>query len=93
MRHYGPVVILYADDLAKTPQRRLEDAGAKIVKPVFSFSGGRRFHFHDPDDMNTPWGPINKALARSTCQHQESDADDPRRSKRDWLMHGYRISL
>ena len=36
-------MILYADDLAETPQRRLEDAGAKIVKPVFSFPGGRRF--------------------------------------------------
>jgi uncharacterized protein len=44
----GPLVILYADDLAAT-QRRLEDAGAKIVKPVFAFSGGRRFHFQDPD--------------------------------------------
>ena len=44
----GPLVILYADDLAET-QRRLEDAGAKIVKPVFAFPGGRRFHFHDPD--------------------------------------------
>lgn len=44
----GPLVILYANDLAEA-QRRLEDAGAKIVKPVFSFSGGRRFHFHDLD--------------------------------------------
>ncbi|MDF2115570.1 VOC family protein [Roseiarcaceae bacterium H3SJ34-1] len=44
----GPLVILYADDLAAT-QKRLEDAGAKIVKPVFAFPGGRRFHFTDPD--------------------------------------------
>jgi predicted enzyme related to lactoylglutathione lyase len=44
----GPLVILYADDLAAT-QKRLEDAGAKIVKPVFEFPGGRRFHFTDPD--------------------------------------------
>ena len=44
----GPLVILHADDLAET-QRRLEDAGAKIVKPVFTFPGGRRFHFQDPD--------------------------------------------
>jgi predicted enzyme related to lactoylglutathione lyase len=41
-------VILYPNDLAEA-QRRLEDAGAKIVKPVFSFPGGRRFHFHDLD--------------------------------------------
>ena len=44
----GPLVILYADDLSKT-QTRLEDAGARIVKPVFAFPDGRRFHFHDSD--------------------------------------------
>jgi hypothetical protein len=44
----GPLVILYADDLAES-QRRLEQAGAKIVRAVFEFPGGRRFHFEDPD--------------------------------------------
>jgi predicted enzyme related to lactoylglutathione lyase len=44
----GPLVIFYADDLTET-LRRLEDAGARIVKPIFAFPGGRRFHFHDPD--------------------------------------------
>ena len=44
----GPLVILYADHLEAT-RRRLEDAGARIVKPAFSFPGGRRFHFLDPD--------------------------------------------
>lgn len=44
----GPLVILFADDLADT-QQRLEAAGARIVKPVFAFPGGRRFHFLDPD--------------------------------------------
>ena len=44
----GPLVILYADDLADA-QRRLEAAGARIVKPAFSFPGGRRFHFEDLD--------------------------------------------
>ena len=43
-----PLVILYADDLAAT-QARLEAAGARIVKDDFSFPGGRRFHFQDPD--------------------------------------------
>lgn len=42
----GPLVILYADDL-EGMQRRLEDLGAPIVKPIFSFPGGRRFHFTD----------------------------------------------
>ena len=44
----GPLVILYADNLGET-QRRLEDAGARIVKTAFAFPGGRRFHFHDLD--------------------------------------------
>ncbi|MDF2812366.1 MAG: Bleomycin resistance protein [Microvirga sp.] len=48
VRPGGPLVILYADDLAET-QARLEALGAKIVTPVFGFPGGRRFHFADPD--------------------------------------------
>lgn len=44
----GPLIILYADDLAGT-QKRIEETGGRIVKPVFSFPGGRRFHFTDPD--------------------------------------------
>jgi hypothetical protein len=44
----GPLVILYADDLEET-QARLEKAGAKIVKPIFGFPGGRRLHFEDLD--------------------------------------------
>ncbi len=28
--------------------REVESAGGKIVKPIFSFPGGRRFHFLDP---------------------------------------------
>jgi predicted enzyme related to lactoylglutathione lyase len=44
----GPLVILYADDLAGM-QRRVETAGGRISKPIFSFPGGQRFHFLDPD--------------------------------------------
>ena len=44
----GPLVILFADDLAET-QKRLEGLGAKITVPVFEFPGGRRFHFADPE--------------------------------------------
>ncbi|WP_275783200.1 VOC family protein [Pararhizobium gei] len=44
----GPLVILYADDLTAT-QARLEAAGARIVKETFSFPGGSRFQFLDPD--------------------------------------------
>ena len=48
VRPGGPLVILYADDLAAA-QQRLEAAGAKISRAVFAFPGGRRFHFIDPD--------------------------------------------
>ncbi|WP_018900643.1 VOC family protein [Rhizobium sp. 2MFCol3.1] len=44
----GPLVILYADDL-EAALRSVEDAGGKIVRPIFGFPGGSRFHFADPD--------------------------------------------
>ena len=44
----GPLVVLYGADLADL-QDRIEAAGGKIVKPIFEFPGGRRFHFSDPD--------------------------------------------
>jgi hypothetical protein len=44
----GPLVILYADDL-DCQLAQVEKAGGEIVKPIFSFPGGRRFHFSDPD--------------------------------------------
>ena len=47
VRPGGPLVILYADDLTGT-QRRVEAAGATIVRATFAFPGGRRFHFLDP---------------------------------------------
>jgi predicted enzyme related to lactoylglutathione lyase len=46
--HVGrPLVILYAVDL-EGMVTRVERSGGKIVKPIFSFPGGRRFHFTDP---------------------------------------------
>lgn len=44
----GPLVILYSEDLEAT-RRRVEQAGGRVVKPEFTFPGGRRFHFLDPD--------------------------------------------
>ncbi len=44
----GPLVVLYCPDLTDA-QNRIELAGGNIVKPVFEFPGGRRFHFCDPD--------------------------------------------
>lgn len=42
------LVILYSDDLEEV-RTRVEKAGGKIVKDIFSFPGGRRFEFTDPD--------------------------------------------
>jgi predicted enzyme related to lactoylglutathione lyase len=42
------LVVLHAPDLAQA-QRAVEAAGGRIVKPIFPFPGGRRFHFTDPD--------------------------------------------
>lgn len=44
----GPLVLLYADDLPGTV-KRVEQAGGRIVRPIYSFPGGQRFHFADPD--------------------------------------------
>ena len=44
----GPLIILYADDLPATV-RRVENAGGRIVRPIYDFPGGQRFHFADPD--------------------------------------------
>ena len=44
----GPLLILYASDLADA-QRRVEAAGGSIVKSAYDYPGGRRFHFADPD--------------------------------------------
>ncbi len=41
------LVIFYSNDLESTYQK-VVDAGGEIVQEVFSFPGGRRFHFGDP---------------------------------------------
>lgn len=42
------LIVLYADDLERAERAVLRHGGV-IVKPVFSFPGGRRFHFADPN--------------------------------------------
>jgi uncharacterized protein len=51
-----PLVILYATDL-EAMAARVRDAGGTIVRPIFSFPGGRRFHFTDPSGNELAvWG-------------------------------------
>lgn len=42
-----PLPVLFSDNLEET-LGAVERAGGKIIKPIFSFPGGRRFHFADP---------------------------------------------
>lgn len=42
------LVVLYADDL-EAVRDVVNGCGGRIVKPVFDFPGGRRFHFADPN--------------------------------------------
>ncbi len=42
-----PLIILYSDDLAKS-LASVTANGGEIIKPIFEFPGGRRFHFRDP---------------------------------------------
>lgn len=43
------LIVLYSDNLEASLER-VEQAGGAIVKPIFSFPGGRRFHFTCPSD-------------------------------------------
>jgi predicted enzyme related to lactoylglutathione lyase len=43
----APLIILYSENLEKSKTKILE-AGGKVTQDVYSFPGGRRFHFQDP---------------------------------------------
>ena len=48
LTHNGAaLIIFYSADLADT-QAKIEAAGGSIIKAIFSFPGGRRFHFTEP---------------------------------------------
>lgn len=42
------LVVLFSTDLEATLEK-VELSGGKIVKDIFTFPGGRRFHFNDPN--------------------------------------------
>lgn len=44
----GALLVIYTHDLSAI-QGRIVSAGGQIVRETFSFPGGRRFHFTDPD--------------------------------------------
>ena len=42
-----PLPVLFAQDL-EAMQARVEAAGGVVVRSIYAFPGGRRFHFRDP---------------------------------------------
>ncbi len=43
----GALIVFYSKELEET-QAKIEAAGGTIIKPIFSFPGGRRFQFTEP---------------------------------------------
>lgn len=43
----SPLIVIYAEELEKI-ELNIINAGGSIKKTIFSFPGGRRFHFRDP---------------------------------------------
>ncbi len=42
------LMVFYSNDLEQTLSK-ITAAGGTVIKPVFTFPGGRRFHFGDPN--------------------------------------------
>jgi uncharacterized protein len=47
-RSAAPLIVINVPDL-DAASAAVAAAGGTITKPIFSFPGGRRFHFRDPD--------------------------------------------
>ena len=53
----GALTVFYSDDIDAT-MTKVKVAGGIIVKPVFDFPGGRRFHFEEPSGNEfAVWAP------------------------------------
>lgn len=46
-RAAAPLVVLFATDL-EAMLAKVTGAGGEVTRPIFTFPGGRRFHFADP---------------------------------------------
>ena len=46
-RTLQPLPVIYAEDLEEA-QAKVVEAGGIVTRAIFSFPGGRRFHFADP---------------------------------------------
>ncbi len=53
------LIVFYSKELEKT-QSKIMDAGGEVIKAIYSFPGGRRFHFSDPNcNEYAVWSDIN----------------------------------
>jgi len=53
------LIVFYSRELDET-QAKIEKAGGKLIKPIFTFPGGRRFHFTEPSGNEfAVWSDIN----------------------------------
>lgn len=53
------LIVFYSKDLEQTLSK-IEAAGGSIIKPIFPFPGGRRFHFGDPNSNEyAVWTDVN----------------------------------
>ena len=53
------LVVFYSNNLEQT-QDKIEDIGGLVVKSIFAFPGGRRFHFTDPNGNEfAVWSDMN----------------------------------
>jgi len=44
----GGVLLVFYEMQLESVKAKVKDAGGRIVKDIFDFPGGRRFHFNDP---------------------------------------------
>jgi predicted enzyme related to lactoylglutathione lyase len=50
------LIVLYSDQLEAT-LAKVQKAGGSVIKPIYSFPGGRRFHFTEPSGNEfAVWG-------------------------------------
>lgn len=57
------LLVLLSDDLEFT-ERKVKNSGGIITQAIFSFPGGRRFHFTEPSGNELAvWSPIKAYIA------------------------------
>ena len=58
----GSALIVFYSDRLEDTQSKIEQAGGRILKPVFTFPGGRRFHFAEPSGNEFGvWSDVSQA--------------------------------